>query len=77
MSSTEEQFQWLVAHGKVFSQVGAWEEGMELLEAAVLLSPDDLNLRLKLLDGYNKFLVSRSNWLSGRPEESCGPVCPP
>jgi hypothetical protein len=75
--STEEQVQWLVARGEAFSQVGAWEEGMELLEAAVLLSPDDLNLRVKLLSGYNEFLVSRSMWLSGRPEAVLRACLPP
>jgi hypothetical protein len=64
----EEQSRWLIARAGVFSQVGAWEQAMPLLEAAVLLSPNDLSLRLKLLAGYGEFLRSRGLWLSGRPE---------
>jgi hypothetical protein len=75
--SVDEQFQWLVARGEAFSQVGAWEQGMELLEAAVLLSPDDLNLRLKLMDGYYRFLVSRRDWISGRPDAVVRTCLPP
>ena len=48
--------------------MGDWEQAAELLEAAVLLSPEDLGLRLKLLAGYSKFLVTRRDWLSGRPK---------
>ena len=41
---------------------------MALLEAAVLLTPEDLSLRLKLLAGYGHFLRTRKEWLSGRAQ---------
>lgn len=66
--SLEEQSRWLTARGQAFAQAGSWQEAMELLEAAVLLTPDDVSLRVKLLGLYGHFLQSRRDWLSGRPE---------
>jgi hypothetical protein len=67
--SPEEQFEWLVARADAFSQVGAWQEGTDLLEAALLLSPDDFSVRVKLLVGYAGLLENRGRWLNGKPEQ--------
>ena len=64
--SAEEQAQWLIERGTAFAQVGSWDEAKSLFEAAVLLTPDDFSLRLKLLGGYSHFLKVRGPWLSGR-----------
>ena len=66
--SPEEQFEWLVARADALSQVGAWQEATALLEAALLLSPDDLYVRARLLGDYAGFLQSRGQWLNGKPE---------
>jgi hypothetical protein len=68
--SMEEQSQWLIARGDAFAQVGAWEQSTELLEAAVLLLPDDVVTRLKLLANYESLLSLHSARLAGRPEQA-------
>ena len=60
-----EQARWLTERAAAFAQIGAWQQETELLEAALLLSPDDLGLRMKLLAAYYDYVSSYGRWLSG------------
>ena len=66
----EEQTQWLTERADAFAQVGEWEQAMTLLEAALLLAPDDFGLRVKLLGSYREFVGNRGAWLSNFPKQT-------
>jgi hypothetical protein len=68
--SIQEQQRWLIARGGDFAQVGEWEKSADLLEAAVLLSPNDVVLHLKLMANYNSLLNLRCARMAGRPEQA-------
>lgn len=49
----EQQFLALVASASKFAKLGAWEHSTDLREAAVLLKPDSVEQRTKLIDEYH------------------------
>jgi len=53
-TSLEAQYGWLTSRATRFSELGVWEEAARLREAALLLRPDDVSLRVALLDNYRE-----------------------
>jgi hypothetical protein len=57
--SPAEQRDWLVARAVQFGRVGAWDHSLGLREAALLIDPDDVPLRLALLSEYTLQMQKR------------------
>ncbi len=53
--SRDEQVRALLARANAFAEVGAWEHAVGLREAALLLRPDDLKLRIRLFREYGEW----------------------
>ncbi len=51
--SPAEQRNWLIASADQFGRVGAWEHSIGLREAALLIDPDHVPLRLALISEYS------------------------
>ena len=66
----DEQTQWLTERADAFAHVGEWGQAVTLLEAALLLAPDDFGLRVKLLGDCRQFVTSRGPWLSNFPRQT-------
>lgn len=54
----ERQFDWLVERANQMAQLGFWADSVGLREAALLLRPDHLEQRLKLIDDYTQAIAS-------------------
>jgi hypothetical protein len=66
--SPAEQRDWLSARAEQFGRVGAWDHSIGLREAALLIDPDDVPLRLALLSEYS-LRMSRPLPVPVRPEQ--------
>jgi hypothetical protein len=66
--SPAEQRDWLSARAEQFGRVGAWDHSIGLREAALLIDPDDVPLRLALLSEYS-LQMSRPLPVPLRPEQ--------
>lgn len=51
------QLQWLVAEADRFTRIGMWEQASKLHEAALLLRPEDTDLRFHLIDAYHRRMM--------------------
>jgi hypothetical protein len=64
----QQQLEKLVARASEFARVGAWEESIALREAALLVHPNSVDQRIKLMDEYRhirKRVVSiEPSWLN-------------
>ncbi len=67
----ERQVKWFRDRAKSFSDVGAWEQAAGLLEAALLLRPDDTRLRLLVLGNYRR-LAQRPLYEIGESDKTYG-----
>ena len=56
--SAAEQFVWLVGRADELAQLGFWWDATGLREAALLLKPDDVPQRLKLIGEYSRAMTS-------------------
>jgi hypothetical protein len=59
MLDKQKQFEMLVSRASEFASVGAWKQSAGLREAAVLLKPDSIEQRRKLVDAYCRFNKAR------------------
>ena len=50
--SVDAQFAWLCAEAERFDKIGLWEQAAGLREAALLLKPDDVDVRYALIRDY-------------------------
>jgi hypothetical protein len=66
--SPAEQRDWLIARAEQFGRVGAWDHSIGLREAALLIDPDDVPLRLALLSEYT-LQMSRRLPVPVKPEQ--------
>lgn len=57
--SVDSQFAWLYTEAERFDQIGLWEQAAGLREAALLLKPDDIEVRYKLMFDYLRQMVRR------------------
>jgi len=66
--SVEEQRDWLVARAQQFGLVGAWQHSLGLREAALLIDPSNVELRLGIITEYS-LLMCRPLPVPVRPEQ--------
>lgn len=57
--SAQEQRDWLLARAERFARVGAWEHSLGLREAALLIDPHDVSIRLDLIHEYGLHMIKR------------------
>jgi len=61
-TSLEAQFGWLTSRATRFAELGVWEEAARLREAALLLRPSDVSLRVALLENYRELFREPISW---------------
>lgn len=66
--SVEEQRDWLVTRAQQFGLVGAWHHSLGLREAALLIDPGNVGLRLDIITEYS-LLMCRPLPVPVRPEQ--------
>ncbi|MBC8870639.1 MAG: hypothetical protein H8E44_14545 [Planctomycetes bacterium] len=57
--SAQQQASWLIDRADTFARLGTWEHAIGLREAALLLKPDDTDLRLQLVGEYRRQATRR------------------
>ena len=57
--SAQQQAIWLIERADTFARLGTWEHAIGLREAALLLKPDDAELRLQLVGEYRRQATRR------------------